>query len=111
MSEDNTTDTCFKSAQNMLAQREHSQSELRQKLAAKNFDPKEIEATLEELKRRNLQSDQRFTEAYIRMRANRGFGPLRIKFELRERDIEDDTIDIMVDEDSPEMDGVCSKRT
>jgi len=35
------------------------------------------------------------------MRANKGFGPLRIKFELKERGVTEDIIDIILDEDSP----------
>src|SRR5699024_9112189 len=71
----------------MLARREHSAWELQRKLAARGYQSDVVEAALLELCRDNLQSDQRFTESYIRSRIERGFGPRRIAAELRERGI------------------------
>jgi regulatory protein len=71
----------------MLARREYSAWELQRKLAARRYQSHLIEAVLVELCRDNLQSDQRFTENYIRSRAERGFGPCRIAAELRERGV------------------------
>ncbi len=42
---------------------------------------------LDELEAEEVLSDRRFTEAYARYRANRGFGPKRIANELRERGV------------------------
>ena len=58
-----------------------------------DYSREEIDAAIKQLKEEGLQSDQRFTEAYIRMRARRGFGPQRIELELRERGIEDEMIE------------------
>jgi len=71
----------------MLARREHSAWELQRKLAARGYQSDVVEAALLELCRDNLQSDQRFTESYIRSRIERGFGPRRIAAELGERGI------------------------
>lgn len=71
----------------MLARREHSSWELQRKLAARGYQAGLIEAVLAELRRDNLQSDQRFAESYFRSRAERGFGPRRIAVELKERGV------------------------
>ena len=81
----------------MLARREHSQRELIQKLVAKEFERTEIEELLEEFKEKNWQSDVRFAESYSRSRLHKGFGPVRIQLELKERGI-DSSLDYLVDE-------------
>jgi regulatory protein len=73
----------------MLARREHSASELQQKLKQKGFSSDEISAALEQLQNADWQSDERFTEAYIRSRRSRGYGPVRIALELKERGIDE----------------------
>ncbi|PHS70187.1 MAG: RecX family transcriptional regulator [Cycloclasticus sp.] len=72
----------------MLARREHSAHELVQKLSAKGYEREEIETTLGEFKEKNWQSDNRFAESYSRSRLHKGFGPIRIKMELRERGVD-----------------------
>ena len=47
--------------------------------------------------RENLQSDERFTEAYIYNRVQKGYGPVRLKQELHERGIEDNMVEICLD--------------
>lgn len=76
-------------ALNLLARREHSTLELRHKLARRGFDADQIAAVLGELQQRGWQDDGRFAEAYAVNRAERGYGPLRIRIELRERGIAD----------------------
>ncbi|HIL93525.1 MAG TPA: regulatory protein RecX, partial [Cycloclasticus sp.] len=71
----------------LLARREHSQRELRQKLKAKGFDEDDIDLLLEELSEKNWQSDERFAESYSRSRLLKGFGPVRIQYELKERGV------------------------
>ncbi|MGD8615711.1 MAG: regulatory protein RecX [Gammaproteobacteria bacterium] len=71
----------------LLARREHSVLELCHKLAARGFADEVIGGAVEQLSRQNLLSDRRFADAYVRGRADRGFGPLRIQAELRERGI------------------------
>ena len=74
-------------ALNLLARREHSTAELHRKLTDKDFEPGEIDALLARLTRENLLSDERFTENFIQSRINKGFGPLHIQAQLRERGI------------------------
>ena len=81
-----------KIAMDLLAYREHSRLELRNKLLLREFAADCIEPILDGLTRDNLLNDQRFAEAYTRMRARRGFGPIRIKQELNERGIASELI-------------------
>lgn len=76
----------------MLSRREHSIWELKRKLVVRGYQSNLIEAVLVELCRDNLQSDQRFTENYIRSRVEHGFGPHRIAAELRERGVSTELI-------------------
>ena len=73
----------------MLARREHSRVELKNKLSKKGFPAEQIDRALEQLDANDLQSDQRFLEDFVRSRVLRGNGPLRISQELRQRGIED----------------------
>lgn len=79
-------------AVSLLANREHSAFELTRKLLTAGFDTEEITLTIEQLQQTNLQSDERFAEAYIRSRAERGYGSIRIKNELKERGVASDII-------------------
>ncbi len=81
-----------------LARREHSEQELRQKLKARNDDDEAIEAVLLKLKDERLQSDERFTEAYVHHRVNAGLGPLKIRHELRQKGIEASLADVWLAE-------------
>jgi regulatory protein len=76
----------------MLSRREHSIWELQRKLVVRGYQSNLIGAVLVELCRDNLQSDQRFTENYIRSRVEHGFGPHRIAAELRERGVSTELI-------------------
>jgi regulatory protein len=69
-----------------LARREHSQQELRRKLHRYAEDDLVLQV-LKSLCEQNLQSDERFAAVYINYRSGRGYGPLRIEAELRERGV------------------------
>ena len=84
-------------ALNLLARREHSFYELREKLSVKLSTERSwtkaavdvaIEEVLMQLKAEGLQDDQRFTENYIRFRANKGSGPIKISYELANKGID-----------------------
>ena len=76
----------------LLARREHARYELRRKLAQRGFSAGEIDAALDRLEEEGLLSDERFAETFVRQRADRGYGPLRIRQELRDRGVEDGLI-------------------
>lgn len=76
--------TLRRSAMDYLARREHSRAELFDKLLRKYPEQESfLSPVLDQLEHDGLLSDERFTEAYIRYRRNRGFGPLLIRQELR----------------------------
>ena len=72
-----------------LARREHSCLELRRKLSAKGFRKAVIEGELQRLTDERLQDDGRYAEAYIRYRAGSGYGPVKIRVELKQRGIDE----------------------
>jgi len=83
-----------RAAMDYLARREHSLFELMQKLS-KKFPETAKELLLEvldALQSENLQSDERFTESYIRYRKSRGFAYLHIKADLGSRRVSDSLI-------------------
>ncbi|MDH3448313.1 MAG: recombination regulator RecX, partial [Gammaproteobacteria bacterium] len=86
-----------KKAMDLLARREHSAQELRQKLTAREFDNDAIEEAMRGLRDDGLQSDERFAESYINSRFNAGIGPRKIRFELRQRGIADELVDRYLD--------------
>lgn len=81
----------------LLANREHGRAELRLKLARRFDDPVIVDRVLDDLERRRLLNDERFATAYVEQRAERGFGPVRIGAELRERGIEAALITAVLD--------------
>ncbi len=68
-----------KKAMDLLARRDHSEQELRRKLKSREYDADTIDEVLQELISDRLQSDERFTEAYVNHRFNAGVGPLKIR--------------------------------
>jgi len=74
-------------AMNLLARREHSVAELVTKLSI-DFEYDDIIIAINKLTEKNLQSDQRFAENYLRYRSQRGFGYQKIRQELKERGVD-----------------------
>ncbi len=62
---------------------------MRDKLQKRDFDEAEIAQAIAELQQGGWLSDERFAEAYIRMRQLKGFGPIRIAMELNERGVKE----------------------
>lgn len=80
-------------AMELLARREHSRLELRQKLMQRGFPSGPIEPVLDQLVADRLLHEGRYAELYACGRADKGYGPLRIARELRERGIPDELTD------------------
>ncbi len=81
-----------RAAMDFLARREHSQHELLQKLQRRFGDSVGAESVIDELADENLQSDARFAEAFVRQRSQRGYGPLRIRQQMREKGLSDELV-------------------
>ena len=78
-----------KKAMDFLARREHSRLELYQKLKQRQFEPDVINSELSKLLDEGLQSDERFAEAFLRSRIDKGKGPNIILSELSQRGVDE----------------------
>jgi regulatory protein len=85
----------------LLSIREHSVSELVRKLNKGDKCSEDVLAVVEQLRDEGLQSDDRFTEAYVHSRVQRGYGPVRIRLELHERSISDELIALHLEINDP----------
>ncbi|MBT7953324.1 MAG: regulatory protein RecX [Gammaproteobacteria bacterium] len=85
----------------MLARREHSEKELRQKLLTRGLDVEDIDVAIEQLKKEGLQSESRYTEAFVHDRVSRGYGPCRIIQELKQKGVGDEISEEYIDERDP----------
>ena len=85
-------------AMRLLAAREHSQHELRRKLAQKGHEVADIEEAIEQLGAQNLQSDERFVESFVNSYRERGKGPKRIRLELQQHQLTAELIETYLNE-------------
>jgi regulatory protein len=87
-----TLETCTEiriAAMDLLARREHSRLELVRKLGGRVADTDLLDEVLDRLTADRLLDDERFCEAFVRMRVMGGYGPVRVRAELRERGVGD----------------------
>jgi regulatory protein len=98
---------CRRQALDLLARREHSRRELERKLAARGFAADLIGSTLDELEASGSLATARFAESFVRSRAARGKGPVKIRAELAERGVAGDDAGALRD---PEVDWVAAAR-
>lgn len=77
----------------MLGRRDHSAEELTQKLRKRGFQDSAIASVLYLLESKDLLNPFRFAEQYLRYRANKGFGPIKIERELHHKGVDRAVID------------------
>lgn len=98
----------------MLTRREHSCAELRAKLQEKGCADEVAGAVVSQLAAERLVSDERFVEALIAARRRRGYGPVRIRHELREKGIPAEHIELALDMGArhwlADLEQLCSRR-
>lgn len=103
-----TLSTVRFAAMSFLAMREHTRLELQQKLSRRFTMSSELITTaVQQLSDEALQSDERFTEAFIGMRKRKGQGPVRILNELKQRGVEGDYISRYLDQNDPEWESLA----
>jgi regulatory protein len=77
---------------NLLARREHGSSELKMKLTKRfrrrDCEPDLVEQVIQQLIDEGLLSDERFAASRVRQLAGRGYGPSRIRNDLRQQRVE-----------------------
>jgi len=71
----------------LLARREHSQKELLNKLALRGFGRDDAVPVIDELAEQGWQDDLRYAESYARFRILKGYGPIRVNYELQQNGI------------------------
>jgi regulatory protein len=76
----------------LLARRDHSVQELQQKLRSKGAETGLIDRVLERLLQEDWLNEQRFADGFTRSRVARGEGPYRIRRELQERGVGEESI-------------------
>ena len=89
-----------RSAMDLLARREHSYAELLRKLRQRGAAAEMAEVELDRLQEQGLLSDERFCEAYVYSRSQRGYGPVRLREELRQRGVAERLIDDVLRDDA-----------
>ena len=81
--------SAYGKALGLLARREHSRKELQQKLNRSGYARDEAGDALDRLGAQHYQDDDRFAETLIRNRAAQGYGPMRLRAELKSHGLSD----------------------
>jgi regulatory protein len=71
-------------------------------LLTRDLESEDVELAIKQLKSEGLQSDSRYTEAFIHDRVNRGYGPRHILQELKQKGIADELSEEYIDERDPD---------
>jgi regulatory protein len=82
----------YASGLGLLSRREHSARELKSKLSRKGHASGEISDAVGRLRDKSYQSDDRFGTSIARTRIAQGYGPARIRAELRSHGLADAAI-------------------
>ena len=77
----------------LLATREHSRLELARKLQARGYTADTLGPVLARLAEQGAIDEARLAQTYVAERVGKGFGPLRIRAELRDKGLPDAAID------------------
>ena len=89
-------------AMRSLARRESAESELAKRLRLQGFNEEVIEAVVEYCRGYNWVNDDRYDAMAVRAGAAKGHGPIKIRFDLRRKGLDDMQIDAAFDQ--PELD-------
>lgn len=106
----------YTSAIRILRYRFNSEAELRRKLRAKKFEKDDIDMAIARLHREKWLDDERFAGAFVRTRANKRVGKLRIRRELQAAGVDDSTTEKALEENvDPEreresLEALCARR-
>ncbi|AGB81139.1 hypothetical protein D781_0792 [Serratia sp. FGI94] len=107
----NTLNDLLSRAMRLLSQRDHSEDELRRKLAAQPFfsrarfsdkndspscdeptDPAVVEQVIDYCYQHNWLDDRRFAASYIGSRSRKGYGAQRIRSELMQKGVDKEVV-------------------
>ena len=103
---DVSKEEALKRALRFLGYCPRSEAEVRTKLTQLGFPQKSVEATLEKLRSLNLLNDEAFARDWARGKAEgRGYGPLRVERELRQKGMARSVIQEVVRETFGQQEG------
>lgn len=89
-------------AMRSLARRESAESELTRRLRQQGYQEEVIEAVVNYCRGYNWVNDERYGAMAVRAGAAKGHGPLKIRFDLRRKGLDDGQIDAAFEQ--PELD-------
>jgi regulatory protein len=89
--------SAYDKALGLLARREHSRRELKTKLRQGGYEGEETSAAIDRLGEQQYQDDDRFGEVLLRSRIAQGYGPMRVRAELKSHGLGDARIRELLD--------------
>ncbi|WP_130620334.1 regulatory protein RecX [Dyella amyloliquefaciens] len=89
--------SAYSKALGLLARREHSRRELKLKLRQGGYEGEEAGEALDRLGEQHYQDDDRFAEMLVRSRVAQGYGPMRLRAELKSHGLADARIRAVLD--------------
>ncbi|WP_378006098.1 regulatory protein RecX [Aeromonas jandaei] len=89
-------------AMRSLARRESAESELARRLRQQGYQEEVIEAVVDYCRGYNWVNDERYGAMAVRAGAAKGHGPLKVRFDLRRKGLDDGQIDAAFEQ--PELD-------
>ena len=89
--------SAYDKALGLLARREHSRRELKTKLRQGGYEGDETSAAIDRLGEQHYQDDDRFAEVLLRSRIAQGYGPMRLRVELKSHGVADARIRELLD--------------
>lgn len=98
--------SAYDKALGLLARREHSKRELKTKLRQGGYEGEETTEAIDRLGEQQYQDDDRFGEVLLRSRIAQGYGPMRLRMELKTHGLSDARIRELLNE--AEVDWVAS---
>ncbi|MDE2157259.1 MAG: regulatory protein RecX [Xanthomonadaceae bacterium] len=81
--------SAYDKALGLLARREHSRKELKTRLRQGGYESEEAGAAIDRLGAQHYQDDGRFAEVLLRSRIAQGYGPMRLRVELKSHGLTD----------------------
>ena len=87
----------FSNGLGLLARREHSSRELKTKLARRGHQKDEVDKAVDRLSGARYQSDERFGVSIARTRIAQGYGPRRIRAELKSHGLAEAVVRAAID--------------
>ncbi|CUA84566.1 regulatory protein RecX [Pseudidiomarina woesei] len=94
----------------LMARREHSAQELRQKLKQRGFDHNVVELVLEKAQQQGWQSDQRFAQVWVRTCIARGDGARKINAQAQQKGLSSELIQQALAAEQPNWSDACFER-